>query len=308
LDRFAAGLDVVTFEIVHLPIATVRRLETQTVVRPTAATLDLTGDRLRQKRFLNDQGIAVAAFAAIDNAENLLQTTDALGLPLVAKTRTHGYDGRGQVVIRSRSEAFAAWAALGARPLVAEAFVPFERELSVVAVRSARGDIRCYAAGQNHHLDGILQWTIAPAPDLDDPLQRQTREIACQIAEALDYVGVLTVELFQVGKTLLVNEVAARVHNSGHWTIEGAETSQFENHLRAIVGWPLGSTASFGNTVLVNLIGRHPDVARLLELPDTHVHLYDKHPKPLRKIGHITSRVRDAGDVRQRLHTITELV
>jgi 5-(carboxyamino)imidazole ribonucleotide synthase len=198
----------------------------------------------------------------------------------------------------SAAEARQACERLGARDLIAESRVVFDRELSIIAVRGQNGEVATYTPAQNHHRNGILVWSLAPAPTLDAHLRVRAEAIARRIVDALDYVGVMTAELFQVGDRLLVNELAPRVHNSGHWTIEGADTSQFENHLRAVLGLPLGSTGTEGGWVLLNLLGEPPDLRRALALPGAHLHLYDKAPRPGRKIGHVTCRATDpVGDL-----------
>ncbi|NNK64976.1 MAG: ATP-grasp domain-containing protein, partial [Gemmatimonadetes bacterium] len=211
----------------------------------------------------------------------------ATGLPAVLKTRRLGYDGKGQRVLRSEEDLDEAWEALGDRALVLEAFVPFERELSIVGVRGADGDTAFYPLVENVHERGVLVRTEAPAPGLTPALQAAAEHHAGAIMASLDYVGVLALELFQVGDRLLANEVAPRVHNSGHWSQDGAVTCQFENHVRAVAGLPLGSTAAVGHTVMVNLLGDLPPLDAVLREPLAHLHLYDKAPRPGRKIGHV---------------------
>jgi 5-(carboxyamino)imidazole ribonucleotide synthase len=217
-----------------------------------------------------------------------------LGMPAVLKTRRDGYDGRGQFVLRQPADLGRAWKALQAaagpgRPgLILETFIPFTRELSLIAVRSRTGEEACYPLGENVHRDGILHTTRVPAlPATDHPLQLEAESIARRIFAHFDYVGVLSIELFEHEGHLLVNEMATRVHNSGHWTQDGAATSQFENHLRAILGWPLGSTAAHGHTLMLNLIGTTPAPAAVLALPGAHLHLYGKAPRAGRKLGHV---------------------
>jgi 5-(carboxyamino)imidazole ribonucleotide synthase len=204
------------------------------------------------------------------------------------KTRRGGFDGRGQVVVRDPGERDDGWKTLGGRRCVLEAWVPFTRELSLVAVRAADGELRCYPLVENVHADGILRRTTAPEPSGDGALQRLAERHVHAILDRLDYVGVAALELFHVGDDLVANELAPRVHNSGHWTIEGAETSQFENHVRAVAGLPLGSTAARGPAVMLNLIGDLPPVDAVLRIPGAHVHLYGKQPRPARKLGHVT--------------------
>lgn len=296
LRQFGSGLSVVTCELEHLPIAALEKLSDVVDLYPGVSAIRVASDRLVEKTFVNAAGIPTAAFAAVDCVEDVDQAIARLGLPLILKTRTEGYDGRGQAVVGTRKDAIRWLRRLGGKQLIAESLVPFDCELSILAVRSRSGEIATYPLVENYHGEGILRWTLAPAPKLDGRIRRRAEEIAHQLVAQLDYVGVLCIELFRVGDALLVNEIAPRVHNSGHWTIEGAETSQFENHLRAILGLPLGSTEPNGHWVLFNLLGRTPDVRRVLELPGAHLHLYDKPPRPGRKLGHVNCR---AGDPRR---------
>lgn len=307
LARLADGVEVVTYETENVEPSSADPLSRHVTMRPHPRALVTSNDRLTEKGFLRDLGIATAPFLAVEMLGDLDRACERLGLPIVLKTRRHGYDGRGQVVVTTLREAHAAWATLGQHGLIAEGFVRFDRELSIVAVRSTSGEIRSYPVVENRHHDGILLWTIAPAPGLDLGAQQVAETIVGRILSALDYVGVLTVELFQCGDELVVNEIAPRVHNSGHWTIEGAATSQFENHLRAILSLPLGSTAPIGTSVSMNLLGETPQIDRILSLPDTHLHLYGKMPRARRKIGHVTTRVGSPAEAAQRLEILTRL-
>jgi 5-(carboxyamino)imidazole ribonucleotide synthase len=228
------------------------------------------------------------------------------GWPALLKTRRLGYDGKGQKLLRSPADLEAAWAALGGQPLILEAFVPFERELSILAVRSLGGQVAFYPLVENHHAGGILRKSRAPA--MPARLQHEAERIATRVLEKLDYVGVLAIELFEVEGTLWANEMAPRVHNSGHWTIEGAETSQFENHLRAVLGLPLGSTAPRGQAAMLNLIGLRPDFARVLEIPGAHLHWYGKEVRPGRKVGHVTLRADTPQELEARLVRLEALL
>jgi 5-(carboxyamino)imidazole ribonucleotide synthase len=224
----------------------------------------------------------------------LKDVAERLGLPAVLKTRREGYDGKGQRVIRSASEIEPAWNGLGSRPLILEQLVPFEREVSIIAARGRDGGCIFYPLVENTHLSGILCHSVAPAPNTEEGLQRAAESHARYVLDALNYVGVLAIEFFVSDGRLLANELAPRVHNSGHWTIEGAETSQFENHIRAVAGLPLGSTAMRGRAVMFNLIGSTPAPAELLALPRAHLHLYGKAARPGRKLGHVTVRADDS--------------
>jgi len=307
LRRLAEGVDVVTYETEGVPAAASEELAQHAPLLPHPRALSVASDRLEEKRFLRGLGLATAPFVRVESFADLEIAIERIGFPLVLKTRRHGYDGRGQAVIARSSDAPAAWERLGPSALIAEAFIRFERELSVVAVRSTSGALRAYPLVENLHREGILVWTLAPAPRVDAAMQGAAEAIAASIMESLDYVGVLTVEMFQCGGELVVNEIAPRVHNSGHWTIEGAATSQFENHLRAILSLPLGSTSPHGASVSVNLLGEVPEIDQILALPDTHVHLYGKVSRPRRKIGHVTLRAGSHDEARQRLECLMRL-
>ena len=300
LDRFAAGLAVATYEFENVPTAVARRLADRIPVHPPPAALDVAQDRLAEKRCFAGLGIPVPPFAPVDTRAELDAALGQLGYPAVLKTRRLGYDGKGQRVLRAPGDVESAWRALGGVPLILEGFVAFRRELSVLAVRGRDGATACYPLVENHHRDGILRVSVAPAPDLPPALQREAEAHAGRLLDALGYVGVLALELFEAGDGLLANELAPRVHNSGHWTIEGAETSQFEQHLRAILGWPLGSTTPRGQSVMVNLIGAVPDPAAVLAVPGAHLHLYGKAPRPGRKLGHVTLRADAPGALADR--------
>jgi 5-(carboxyamino)imidazole ribonucleotide synthase len=269
-----------------------RLAETRAVCPPPRA-LGVSQDRRFEKQCFARLGIPTAQNAAVRGEAEVRHALDAIGLPAVLKTRRLGYDGRGQRVLRAALDVSPAVAALGDVPLLLEAMVPFRRELSVIAARSRAGEIACYPLIENHHADGILRLSLAPAPGVTAALSERAERYARAVLEDLDYAGVLAIELFEAGGELLANEMAPRVHNSGHWTIEGAETSQFENHLRAIAGLPLGATAPRGVSAMVNLIGTLPDTAPVLKVPGAHLHLYGKSPRAGRKLGHITLRADD---------------
>jgi 5-(carboxyamino)imidazole ribonucleotide synthase len=286
LDRLAAASDVVTFEFESVPASSAQRLAGRVAVHPPPPALEVAQDRLSEKTLFAELGIETARFWSVGSQADI--EAAAGELPAVLKTRRLGYDGKGQLVLREAAQAAGAFAALGGVPQILEELVPFDREVSIVAARSADGDIACYPLVENHHRDGILRVTHAPAPRLEPELQTLAERYARLVMERLDYVGVLAVELFQVGERLLANELAPRVHNSGHWSIEGAETSQFENHLRAVCGLPLGSTELRAPCTMVNLIGGVPALADLTAIEGAHVHLYGKAPRPGRKVGHVT--------------------
>jgi 5-(carboxyamino)imidazole ribonucleotide synthase len=290
LDAFAAGLDVVTYEFESVPATAVRHLAERLPVYPPPAALEAAQERLREKTCFRDLGIPTAPFATVDGRADLETALARIGLPAVLKTRRFGYDGKGQQVVRTPADAAHAFAALAGVPLILEGFIPFRRELSILAVRGRGGATAFYPLVENHHQGGILRLSLAPAPDLAAGLQALAEDYARRVLEALDYVGVLAIEFFEHEGRLLANEMAPRVHNSGHWTIEGAATSQFANHLRAVAGWPLGETAAAGRSALVNLIGAVPPTEAVLAVPGAHLHLYGKAPAPGRKLGHVTLR------------------
>lgn len=288
VQQFIVGLDLVTYEFENVPTATAAMIAEHVPVFPPPVALATAQDRLIEKRFFQSLGIPTAPFLAVDTRADLDEAIAALGFPAVLKTRRLGYDGKGQAVIHGPDDLQQGWAALGGQPLILEGFVPFTRELSLLAVRDRQGATACYPLVENLHREGILRRSIAPAPQL--PAQRQLLAESYAIAalNALEYVGVLAIELFESNQALIVNEMAPRVHNSGHWTIEGSETSQFENHVRAVAGLPLGSTAMRGYAAMVNLIGVAPATQAILAIPGAHLHLYEKAPRPGRKLGHIT--------------------
>jgi 5-(carboxyamino)imidazole ribonucleotide synthase len=288
IDRLTNDVDIVTYEFENVPISTARLVAVRLPVFPPPEALAVSQDRVVEKTFFGELGIPTARFLPVESRPDLDKAVATLGLPSVLKTRRLGYDGKGQRVLRVPADLPTAWAALAGTPLVLEAFVPFTRELSIVGVRGRDGNEVFYPVVENHHRDGVLRSTFAPAPGLTTDLQAVAEQHAHRVFERLNYVGVLAIELFQVGDELLANEMAPRVHNSGHWTIDGAATSQFENHVRAITGAPLGPTTVRGAVAMVNLIGRAPDPGAVLAIPYARLHLYGKAPKPARKIGHVT--------------------
>jgi 5-(carboxyamino)imidazole ribonucleotide synthase len=293
LDELAALCDVVTYEFENVPAESARRVATRTPVFPSVDALEVSQDRLAEKEMLEKAGVPVSPYEPVMSQGELERALERIGLPAVVKTRRLGYDGKGQTVVRDPAEAARVFEDLGRKPLIVEGFVPFTRELSLIAVRGLDGTIACYPLVENHHRDGILRTSLAPAPETPESLRRQAESFAKDIVEGLGYVGVIAVEMFQVDGELLANEIAPRVHNSGHWTIEGATCSQFENHLRAILGLPLGSTEARGCCAMVNLIGEVPPLRSLLDVGGAHVHVYGKRPRPERKVGHVSICVAD---------------
>jgi 5-(carboxyamino)imidazole ribonucleotide synthase len=307
LARLSAAR-VVTFEFENVPVAAVKTLEATAQVFPGSRALEVAQDRLNEKTCFRSLGIATPAFEAINSWSELAQALSRVGLPAVLKTRRFGYDGIGQAVLRSEADARTAFERLGEAPLILEGFVPFERELSIIAVRSRKGEVACYPLVENHHEAGILRKTLAPAPDVSEALQRAASQHIEKLLAHLDYVGVLALELFQVGEQLIANEIAPRVHNTGHWTIEGACTSQFENHLRAILDLPLGATDALSPCAMLNLIGDAPDAGAVLAVPDAHLHWYGKAPRAGRKVGHITVRAPDAATLATRVADLERIL
>jgi 5-(carboxyamino)imidazole ribonucleotide synthase len=292
LASFADGLGVATYEFENVPDVAARLLEARVPVFPSALALQTAQDRLAEKQLFERLAIPLPGYAAIDSLSDLEAAVVSLGLPAILKTRRLGYDGKGQVVLRTPADAASAWQSLGGVPCVLEQMVPLRRELSVLAVRGRNDATAFYPLVQNTHREGILRVSLAPAEDVA-ALQPLAESYAARILDALGYVGVLALELFvderaEGPQLLLANEIAPRVHNSGHLTIEGSETSQFENHLRAILGWPLGSTAPRGWSAMVNLIGTVPPTEQLAAIPGAHLNLYGKAPRPGRKLGHVT--------------------
>ncbi|WP_445490434.1 5-(carboxyamino)imidazole ribonucleotide synthase [Rhodopseudomonas sp. RCAM05734] len=293
LELFANDCDVITYEFENIPAGTAMVLAARKPVLPNLSILQTTQDRLAEKDFVTKLGIGTAAYADVGSAAELRTAMTKIGLPAVIKTRRFGYDGKGQAIVREGDDPQQVWDDLSTRSAILEAFVPFEREISVIAARGADGHVECFDVTENQHRDHILKFSTAPA-DVSEAVAAQARAIAEKIASALDYVGVFAVELFVVpgenGPTLLVNETAPRVHNSGHWTLDGASVSQFEQHIRAIAGWPLGKPLRHGQVTMTNLIGDDVlDYAKWLTVPGATVHLYGKGaPRPGRKMGHVT--------------------
>ena len=308
LDWLAEHCDVVTHEFERVPAASARRIAGRTPVHPNPHVLDVAQDRLSEKELFARIGLDTPAFATASTRAELDAALSSVGVPAVVKTRREGYDGKGQFVVRAGADLDRCWDALGGKDLIAEAWVDFDRELSVLAARSTVGETVFYPVVENLHREGILRVSRAPAPALAPELQSAAESHARSVMTELDYVGVMAIELFQVGGRLLGNEMAPRVHNSGHWTIEGAITSQFANHLRAITGRPLGSTRPLGHAAMVNLIGTLPNLDEVLRVEGAHLHLYDKEPRAGRKLGHVTLVGDDPEDMEQRLGRVLALV
>ncbi len=287
LDRLAECAHVVTYEFENVPEASLRYLASRVAVHPGPGALAVARDRWHEKRLFADLSIPTPPFVAVDSRADLDRALGVVGWPAVLKTRTMGYDGKGQRVLRQAADADAAFSALSGTPLILEGFVAFDREVSIIAVRAASGEMRFYPLTENVHRNGVLAQSLARP---GDPMTARAEAYARRLLEHLGYVGVLAVEFFQKGDDLLANEMAPRVHNSGHWTIEGAETSQFENHLRAVLGLPLGATHAVAAAGMVNFVGCLPESPAVLAVPGAHLHVYGKEPRPGRKLGHATAR------------------
>jgi 5-(carboxyamino)imidazole ribonucleotide synthase len=299
LEKFASGLELVTYEFENVPVDAVKFLAERVPVFPPPEALEAAQDRINEKQLFQKLNIATTEFVPIHKPDDLGPALKELGFPCVLKTCRMGYDGKGQWILKTTEDAARAESQLPAEffaganqsaPLILERFVAFTRELSIIAVRSRTRETAFYPLVENHHRDGILRLSLAPAPRLEPGLQRAAEDAAGRIMEAVNYIGVLAIEFFERGDRLVANEMAPRVHNSGHWTIEGAITSQFENHLRAVLGLPLGAAAPTGHSAMFNLIGELPESAEILAVPDAHLHLYGKAARPGRKIGHVTVR------------------
>ncbi|HSN22807.1 MAG TPA: 5-(carboxyamino)imidazole ribonucleotide synthase [Methylomicrobium sp.] len=287
LAQLAEQADVVTYEFENVPADVAEFLASHTQVHPAPKALAVAQDRLIEKTFFHDLDIPTPAYAAVDSLESLEQAMLMIGWPAILKSRTLGYDGKGQSLLKSADDLKSAWELLAGAPAIVEAFVPFNREVSIIAARNVSGAIVFYPLSENFHRGGILR--VSECCD-NDPMQQQAESYISRLMEELDYVGVLALELFEIDGKLIANEFAPRVHNSGHWTIEGAETSQFENHLRAILDLPLGATSPVGKNAMVNFIGGLPVTEELLAIPHAHLHLYDKAPRKGRKVAHATVR------------------
>ena len=301
LYQLARASDVVTYEFENVPVESAAWLAERVPVFPPPRALEVSQDRLAEKTFFTTLGIPTPPFAAVDTRYQFDNALVEIGLPAVLKTRRFGYDGKGQVVIRTAADAERAWEKLGGRPLILEEFVPFDRELSVIAVRGRTGEVVTYPLIENEHRDGILHRSVAPAGSTGEELTERAAEFAARVLAELDYVGVLTIEWFQDGPRLLANEMAPRVHNSGHWTIEAAQTSQFENHLRAVCGLPLGRPDAVGGSAMFNFIETVPPAADVLARPNAHLHVYGKGDRPNRKVGHVTLRADSAEELEAKL-------
>ncbi|WP_312679098.1 5-(carboxyamino)imidazole ribonucleotide synthase [Stutzerimonas nitrititolerans] len=305
LRQLADEVDLVTFEFESVPAETVAFLSQFVPVYPGAEALRIARDRWFEKSMLKDLGIPTPEFADVLSQDDLDVVVARIGLPAVLKTRTLGYDGKGQKVLRKLGDVVDAFAELGSVPCILEGFVPFTGEVSLIAVRGRDGQTCFYPLVHNTHEAGILRLSVASS---NHPLQALAEDYAGRVLQHLDYVGVLAFEFFEIDGGLKANEIAPRVHNSGHWTIEGAECSQFENHLRAITGLPLGSTAKLGESAMLNFIGEVPPVAKVIAIEDCHLHHYGKAFKAGRKVGHATLRCPDRATLDRQITAVESLI
>ena len=303
LEQFVRGLDVVTYEFENVPVEAARHLQNFIPVYPAPVALQKAQDRFVEKSFLCEVGIPTPRFT-IDLKNKRI---DGIGFPAVLKTRRLGYDGKGQSVVHSQTDLDDELKHNNTNELILEEFVSFDRELSIIGVRNRAGEMKFYPLVENHHREGILRLSVVTG-DVSPQLQTQAEEYCGNVMVALNYVGVLVIEFFEKDGRLLANEMAPRVHNSGHWTIEGAVTSQFENHIRAVTDSPLGSTNPLGACAMLNLVGTLPDVESILKIEGAHLHLYDKAPRPKRKIGHVTFVEKDVETLDRKLNLLKEIV
>jgi len=306
LARLAADVDLVTYEFENVPVGALHTVAKSRTCLPPVEALRVSQDRLLEKALFTRLGIPTPPFRAVDSLADLRAAVAAIGLPCVLKTRRLGYDGKGQHYLRKPVDVARAWQSLGGVPLILEGFIRFDREISIIGARSTRGEVRAYPVVENTHREGILR--VTRAPHRHAALQKSAERHLRRLLDHFDYAGILTIEFFVQRGRLVANEMAPRVHNSGHWTIEGAATSQFENHLRAILGLPLGDTRPVGHCAMVNFIGSMPDRDRVLALPGAHYHDYGKAPRAGRKIGHCTIVAASAAERDRLLRRVLRLL
>ena len=305
LAELAKEVDVITFDVENVPVEAVREIAKRQPFYPPVDALGASQDRMHEKTLFRSLRIPTPEFAPVDSLHDLKAAAERIGIPGVLKTRRLGYDGRGQYFVRKPADIEAAWAALGTVPLIYEGFVNFTREVSIIGVRSTTGELRSYPLSTNSHSAGILRYSVAPY--LNSTLQKQAETYLKRLMKHFDYAGVLTIEFFVKAGKLIANEMAPRVHNSGHWTIEGAQTSQFENHVRAILGLPLGGTRPIGHSAMINFIGTIPPLQNILRVPGVHFHSYGKEPRPNRKLGHCTVTAASAAARDRALRSLMKL-
>ncbi len=308
LRAFIDSVDVVTYEFEHLPLSLTEHIEQHTTLYPPSRSIKVCQNRCEEKSLFKQLGIPTPDYRIVNSLEALQTAVEELGTPVVSKTTTEGYDGKGQFVIREAAQCPEAWQTIGNRELIVEAFVPFDRELSIIAVRDPKDNMVVYPLAENTHHEGILRYSTAPAPRISEDIFHEAETYIRALMHELEHVGVLALELFEVDGRLLANEMAPRVHNSGHWSMEGAYCSQFENHIRAISGLPLGNTEAQGFTCMVNIIGEKGDIHRILALPYAHLHLYGKEERPGRKLGHVNVRADSLEELKWRVENVASLL
>lgn len=316
LRALSAAVDALTYDFENVPAATLQQAKLGTKLSPGVSVLHVAQDRLKEKQLFQQLGIEVGGFHAVNSRTDLLEALDQTGYPAVLKTRRMGYDGKGQALLRQQEDLERAWQQMGGEDLILEAFITFQQEYSIIGVRNRAGEVRCYPLVQNVHEHGVLRCSrVSLAQNRRgqnslgqnwDQLQTQAETCLHAIAEQFDYVGVLTLELFLCDGRFLANEIAPRVHNSGHWSIEAADCSQFENHLRAVLDLPLGPVTVSAEALMLNFIGTMPDAQQLLQVPGLHWHDYGKHARPGRKVGHATLCGTDLAQFRQRLQQLNQ--
>lgn len=303
IEQFAKSVDYVTFENENIPAETIDWIAAICPTAPAKQSLLCAQDRILEKSLFDTLGIPTPGYRQIDSLDDLEKAAEQLGLPALLKTRRFGYDGKGQFLIRERAQITTAWETLGKENLILEQFIPFDFEVSQIMVRNRTGEINYYPLVRNEHTNGILRQSHAPY--INSALEETAQQYCKKIATHFDYVGILTVEFFVKENQLTANEMAPRVHNSGHWTIEGSETSQFENHIRAICDLPLGSCQSRGQATMFNIIGKEPLASEMLAIEHSHFHSYGKSPEPNRKVGHVTVQTNDTITFSQSVEKMT---
>lgn len=310
LQQFLNANDRISYETENIPAHIVIQMESvESKVYPSLTALKTFQNRLTEKNALRAAGIATAEFHAVNCLADIHDAVTKLGLPIIMKTTTEGYDGKGQFVLRQPSDATAAWAEIGNRELIAEAFVPFIREISVIGCRSETGEINVWPMTENIHHEGILRYSLYPAHGFSEEKQAIAERYIEQIANSLDYVGTITLELFETEDNLIANEVAPRVHNSGHWSIEGAKTSQFRNHMLAVTGQKITATDSLYPAVaMINVISDETPTEAANGMSDTHVHSYGKEARPARKLGHVTITADNSDDRDKKITQLEGLI
>ncbi len=308
LAQFLKDVDIVSYEFEHLPLELVQYIEEHSTLYPPAESIRVCQNRAEEKALFTKLGIPTPDYRVINSLPALEKAVEELGCPVVTKTVTEGYDGKGQFVIKDASQCQQAWQSIGNKTLIAEQFIQFKRELSVIAVRNSKDEMAVYPLAENSHHEGILRYSTAPAPKVDPEIASQAQSYIKELMHELGHVGILTLELFETDNGLMANEMAPRVHNSGHWSIEGATCSQFENHIRAICGMPLGDTEAKRPTCMINIIGQKGDVQKMLSLPYAHLHLYGKTERAGRKLGHVTVQADTYEELAWRVKNLAELL